>query len=742
MSKSKAYFKCKCLAVAMLALPAGKAIAGAVEGPRNTAYVKAGDAVEAWTVRRGATLQVSPGGQTQSIDVEGATVSLNGASVVANATYGVTLSLGTAAIHDSNILSTNGAALNAANGTATSGSVAKVQGSTLVGAGRGVNLTYGSEVHLSNTLVRGTANGSAGLGNGGVGLSMYGGIASITDNSTVIGERQGVVVSTTNRPDNLGKTAHLLVDSSRVQGLYGSAIVVATASAAAPVVAAIVVANGSQLQGSNGVILEAAANTTVDFTVSHSELYGDIEVDAASDTTITLQDTAMLTGNMSGVSQLHVNSGAAWNMTASTSVGGVHIDGGRINLGGTSGAFHQLTLDNLSGNGTFGLGTDLAAGEGDKLVVTGAATGNHLLAIRNTGADVAEGQDPLTVVQTGGGDAQFDAVGGQVDLGTFVYDLQQIGNEWQLVQRPGKVVTPGTRSVLGLFSAAPSVWYGELTTLRSRMGELRLGQAEGGLWTRAYGNKFNLSAGGGLAYQQQQQGFSIGADAPLPVSNGTALVGGMVGYSKSNLDLQAGTSGEVDSFYLGVYGTWLSDDGYYVDALAKFNRFQNSSDVRMSDGTRSGGDYTNHGLGVSAEAGRKIAVTQTVAVTPFAQVSALKVQGDKYTLDNGMQARSNRADSMLGKVGAKVSQTLELDAGGTLEYYAKAALAHEFASSNSVKVNDNRFSNDLSGSRGEFGVGVAAQVTDRVQLHAEFDYAKGNNMEQPWGASVGMRYSF
>lgn len=114
-------------------------------------------------------------------------------------------------------------------------------------------------------------------------------------------------------------------------------------------------------------------------------------------------------------------------------------------------------------------------------------------------------------------------IGGQVDLGTFVYDLQKQGNDWFLLQRPGEVVTPGTRSVLGLFSAAPTVWYGESSTLRSRMGELRMGNGESGVWSRTYGNRYNLSAGGGVGYQQRQQGLSVGADGALPVSNGKML---------------------------------------------------------------------------------------------------------------------------------------------------------------------------------------------------------------------------
>jgi outer membrane autotransporter protein len=57
-----------------------------------------------------------------------------------------------------------------------------------------------------------------------------------------------------------------------------------------------------------------------------------------------------------------------------------------------------------------------------------------------------------------------------------------------------------------------------------------------------------------------------------------------------------------------------------------------------------------------------------------------------------------------------------------------------------VKVNEHRFDNDLSGSRGELGTGLAVSLSDRLQLHADFDYANGEHIEQPWGANVGVRY--
>jgi outer membrane autotransporter protein len=55
-----------------------------------------------------------------------------------------------------------------------------------------------------------------------------------------------------------------------------------------------------------------------------------------------------------------------------------------------------------------------------------------------------------------------------------------------------------------------------------------------------------------------------------------------------------------------------------------------------------------------------------------------------------------------------------------------------------VKVNDNVFNNDLSGSRAEFGAGVAGAMSEKWQVHAGVAYSKGEHIEQPYGVNMGL----
>lgn len=693
-------------------------------GPGESATVNAGDIAESWLVRTGGVLTVTPGGQTANILAIGAGVELSGATVSGGSTFGLSL--------------TRSASVGGSNGT--------VRDSTISGAGRGVNASFGSSVALNNTTVIGHDNGATSFYGGGLGLVLLGAQGTVTNKSTVQGDKHGILIGADVDFDDAGAVS-LLVDGSHVAGGTGSAIYVGSSLIEFGTAdATIDIRNGATLSGGNGNLIEVADSSHAKVIVDHSTLSGDITVADGSSADLTLQNNAVLTGNLNNVASLAVASGASWNLTRSASVTNMALDGGTVNLGGSSGDWRTLTLSSLSGSGTFALGTDLASVIGDQLVVTGGATGSYGLAITNTGVDPQQGAGDLKVVSIGSGSASFSVLGDIVDRGTYSYELEQRGNEWFLVQATddngGPIVSPGTRSVLGLFSAAPTVWYGELTTLRSRMGELRLGNGEGGGWMRTYGNRYNGSAAAGVGFKQNQYGLSFGADGALPSAGGQWLLGVMGGYSKSDLDFQGGTSGEVDSFYVGLYSTWLGDNGYYVDALIKANRFQNESRVRMSDGQRSKGDYDHNGVGASLEVGRQFNLDDGWFVAPYGQVSALWVEGQSYGLDNGMQATSNHADSFLGKVGTHVGRTYNLEEGGYIQPYVKLAVAHEFSDSNRVSVNGNRFNNDLSGSRGEIGAGVMAQVSERLQLHGDVEYANGEHLEMPFGVNFGLRYSF
>jgi len=538
--------------------------------------------------------------------------------------------------------------------------------------------------------------------------------------------------------DTTGGVADVTLVGSRVEGLTGPAIAVGNASLPA-LTANIVVGPGSSLVGGDDVLLQVVGGSTANMRVDASQLVGDVVAEAGSTANLTLENQASLTGRLQNVAGLTLNSQARWNMVEDSQVGSLAMNGGSVRFG-EPGQYQRLTLGTLSGSGTFIMDADFANGQTDFLEV-GTATGSHTLQVGSSGNEPSE-QNSLRLVHAGAGDASFSLLNGPVDLGAFSYELEQRGNDWFL-DGSRKVISPGTAASLALFNTAPTVWYGELSTLRTRMGELRLDERKSGGWIRTYGNKFNATPASGASYSQVQQGVSLGADAPLPIGDGQWLAGVLAGYSSSDLDVARGASATVKSYYFGLYATWLdAASGYYFDGVVKLNRFDNSTEVNLSDGKRSEGDFNNNGVGASLEFGRNIPLRGGYFIEPYTQWSVVSIQGASYSLDNGLRVKGSDTRSLLGKAGATVGRNFELGDGQVAQPYVRLAYAHEFATNNEAKVNGHQFDSDLSGSRGELGVGVAVSLAERWQVHADFDYSNGERIEQPWGANLGLHYSW
>lgn len=677
-----------------------------------------------------ATLVVEPGSSTQDITGFNSDIRIDGSDVIARSTApaAVIVSDSKVLITNSNITHSNGTGLIAARTDgSTVGSSVKVVDSTITGTQRGATASAYSVLDLIGTKVE--ATGASGLG-----LALYSGQANAT-NSQIVGGKNGVLMGIDGSSGVLGST--LVLDGSSVEGKNGAAIVTREGTHAD-----IQVRNGSSLLGSNGNLLEVTNGSTANFNVDHSALFGDIVVEEGSTAKAQLNNGAWLTGQLKNVAELSVNDASHWVLVGDSNVDALKMGGGAVHFGGPD-EFYQLDVKSLEGNGTFIMNTDFLTHQTDFLNVAGKAEGNHSLMLAASGSNLADGE-PIKVVHTEGGDAQFSLASGTVDVGAYAYGLQKDGTNWFLDPNR-KGTSTSAHSVLALFNSAPTVLYGEMSILRTRMGELRFSEGAGnGMWMRSYGNKFDVAANkNGAGYTQNQKGFTIGADAPLSGGDGQWIAGVMAGHSASDLSLTRGSSGEVKSYYVGGYATWLdAESGLYFDGVAKLNRLHTENDVTMSDGKKAKGNYAQNAVGASAEFGRHIKLDNDFYVEPYGQLSATITQAQSYELTNGLQAKGDRSSSVVGKLGVTAGKNIQLESGGVLQPYLRTAVAHEFDQSNKVFINDQTFNNDLSGSRIELAAGLAMSVSENVKLHADVETSQGKKIDQPWGVNFGVRYDF
>ncbi|WLH33206.1 autotransporter outer membrane beta-barrel domain-containing protein [Pseudomonas sp. FP2196] len=714
----------------------------------------------------GGTLNVNSG-QTREVEAtEGTQVNLNDATV-SGASGSITLSLinSSANISGSTI---SGLAIGMQavreQGTQT-GSVVNMQNSTVQGTTGGAFLTSFSVLNMSNSTVQGTGADS-------FGLSLSGGSANLGANSKVIGDLNGVIYGLDTSNEQLSQ---LVLDKSSIEGKTGAAIVVDLGlSPLGPLV--IQVLNGSTLSGGNGSILEVAGGTSVDFNVENSQLNGNVIVERGSAVNVSLDKSASLTGDLQNVSILSLSNNSAfnglfkgnavdgssvkvessstftgnvenvtnfilndsaWVLAGNNQVGNLEMAGGTLDFARGQ-TFYRLDVENLSGNGFLKMATDFGTQQTDFLNVTNRAEGNYELSVTATGSKPTS-SEPIQLVKVATGEANFALSNGSVDAGAFTYKLFEEGDGWFL--RPDTQISTSTRSVLAIANTAPTVIDAERTLLNTRMGDRRLTGGGGGVWTRTYGNRYSVQNGYGDGYSQTQQGLVIGVDTRLAESDW--LVGAMMGYSKTDLDLKHGSTGTVDSYSVGGYLTKLdTQTGFYIDAVAKINSFDNKLNVSMSDGERSKGDYNTHGLSGSLEVGKQYDLTSNFFLAPFVQVNAAVISGKHYALDNGLEVDSQLTRSLVTKGGVYVGSQIDLGNGQKIQPRVRLAMGHEFIKSNAVNVNESRFNNDTSTTSMELAGGINWALPNGVQVFAEAGSSQSKTVTQEYNMSVGFSIAF
>ena len=768
--------------LALLLLSAPHAQAGVLD-PDEMETILPSSAVESWELARrsiltsngastlditiqGGTLNAN-GGQTQQIDaVDGGSVNLDNVTVTGVGGF-VTLSLeNSSAVISGSTISGRAIGLQAVRDVDTqTGSRVDMRDSTVRGTTGGAFATAYSVLNLANSTLEGTGASS-------FGLALAGGSANLSAESKIIGGLNGVIYQRDGTDEQLSK---LVLDNSSVEGKSGAAIRADIGSnPLGPL--EISVLNGSTLIGGNGSILEVAGGASVDFNVANSNLAGNVVVASGSTATVSLDSNASLKGNLQNVSRLNLDNQSSftgtfqgdaikgsnvtldngstftggvenvssfalndstWVLTGHNQVGQLAMNNGTLDFAEGAG-FYQLDVGNLSGNGTLKMATDFGGRQTDFLNVTGNATGDYRINVSATGSKPLT-DEPIQLVRVGSGDAKFALANESVDAGAFTYRLFDEGNGWFL--RPDTQVSTSTRSVLAIANTASTIIEAERTLLNTRMGDRRLNSSNGGVWTRTYSNRYSVQDGYGAGYSQSQQGVAFGADTKLADTDW--LVGAMIGYSQSNLDLKYGSSGTVDSYSVGAYATKFdSQTGFYIDAVTKINRFDNHLKVTMSDGVRTKGDYDSYGLSGSLEVGKQYALNDRWFLAPFAQLNAAVVSGKHYSLDNGLEVDSQLTRSLVAKGGLYVGSEMDLGNGQKLQPRVRVAMGHEFIKSNEVGVNESRFNNDTSATSVELAGGVNWALPNGVQLFAEAGSSQSKTVKQDYNVSAGISLAF
>lgn len=402
------------------------------------------------------------------------------------------------------------------------------------------------------------------------------------------------------------------------------------------------------------------------------------------------------------------------------------INEGKMNIGTLIGENNNITVDSLV-EAQVKIDTNKSAG----LQVTGTSEAtdnfdqNNILGSLQDLADTVEitnGNQLNNVVAEEG--KIFGEITAEVDANGNVVAGSVIEN--------GNIANEG---ITELAKVAFMAWRAENDEMHQRMGELRSSKGEAGIWARM---KRGESKYGDMDIKNQYSTYQLGYDEKVGDSNW--YIGGAISRTEGKSSFATG-SGENQSTGFTLYGTYVADDGQYIDLSAKYARLDNEFDVFGRSGIESTGDYRNNGYAFSAEYGKRIEAGNDFWVEPQVQLTYGHLSSAKYTTSRNVRVTQDAMDSVVGRLGFAAGKDI-----GAGNVYVKASYLYDFDGDTNVKMTDGKnsavYDQNLGGGWFEVGIGTNINLSETSHLYFDVEKTYGGDIETPWQWNAGVRFDF
>ena len=430
--------------------------------------------------------------------------------------------------------------------------------------------------------------------------------------------------------------------------------------------------------------------------------------------------------------ELGLSDGAAWTTDDNSFVNNLKLYGGIVNMQGDK---QKVTIDEIAGEGTITT-TDTT----NKMTI-GEKAANTSLTVKGVGeklnadvlaqdAKLAEELAKTVVMKDNENQTAADTVKAEAGIinGEFSADVDKNGN----VTGGTFAVNENNQAVSNMASIALMAWRAENNAMNKRLGELRNSTGEHGVWARMMRGE---SKYGEQNVKNQYNTYQLGYDEKLSTDDHWT-VGAAISYTDGQSSFANG-SGENKHTGLSLYGSYLGDDGSFVDLIAKYARLKHDFDVNGGIGS---GDYDTNGYSVSAEYGKRFTKDNGFWLEPQVELTYGKVGSVSYMTDNGASVRQDGMDSIVGRLGVAAGKNIK---NGNV--YLRASYLYDFDGETSVTMSkgaSTTFEQDLGGGWWEVGVGTNMMLSKATHLYFDVEKTYGGNVATPWQWNAGMRWSF
>ena len=323
-----------------------------------------------------------------------------------------------------------------------------------------------------------------------------------------------------------------------------------------------------------------------------------------------------------------------------------------------------------------------------------AATGNHL-------------QNEMVLVGNVGDDVTVDTTVMSYDNGVWAYDYDltadhdKDNNEIILTS----VKTKSAKSSVAQWAAQDAnkiaagsavTLFGADETLMERLGDVRSGDDNDGVWAKYVGGKIKVD---GLQGDNdfKYNGFAAGYDHEIG-----------------------------NNWRIGLARQYAKGDTTLING---------------------DGDFSSNAMSFAVEYGYRQQLQNDWFIEPMVRASYVHLGGDDYTVvagdDTAMGVTNDSMNSIILRGGFLLGK--EFQQGSSV--YLKAAVLHDFDGDINTSINgkDGRpasYSDSIGGTAIEYGIGVNHKFNKESSMYLDVERISGGDVTKNWGVNVGFRYSF
>ena len=444
---------------------------------------------------------------------------------------------------------------------------------------------------------------------------------------------------------------------------------------------------------------------------------------------------------------LNIADDAQWNPTTIKSqnnetngveniaINNLALNNGIINLDSSNLAGDDaVNIENLKGNG----GTINTDSVSNKLSIENKAADTSLTvngtkevtdAIASGNADLQKLAD---VVKSNGKSAADRVTSDANDIiGGYSAEVDSNG---KVVAKTIKTVENTTnRAISDMANISLMTWRQENNDMNKRLGELRDSKGEHGAWARMARGE---SKYGSQNVKNQYNYYQVGYDEKLS-TNPNWTVGVALTRTEGTSTFARGT-GENKHTGLAIYGSYLSDNGSFVDLIAKYARMDNDySTIGAGVGDAS---YETNGYSLSAEYGKRFTKDNGFWIEPQVELTYGTVGSVDYLTSKGARVHQDSVDSLVARLGFSLGKDIKQG-----NVYVRASYLYDFDGETKATMSGAgtaSFEQDLGGGWWEVGVGTNLNLSEATHLYFDVEKTFGGNVATPWQWNAGVRWSF